>query len=82
MGDFAGAISPLSAGTGGESWRRRGPEVFKKAYYKAERDMRDRESRFEEEKRASHSKIHQLRVRLIPYPRSARSFNLPGDASI
>ena len=41
-------------------------EVFKKAYYKAERDMHDRESRFEEEKRALYGEIHQLKVRLSP----------------
>ena len=41
-------------------------EVFKKAYYKAERDMHDREERFELEKQALSDEIHQLKVRLFP----------------
>jgi hypothetical protein len=38
-------------------------EVFKKAYYKAERDMHDHEERFEQEKHALSYEIHQLKVR-------------------
>jgi len=41
-------------------------EVFKKAYYKAEREMHDREARFEQEKQAWNDEIHQLKVRLFP----------------
>jgi hypothetical protein len=37
--------------------------VFKKAYYKAERDMHDRDTRFEQEKKALYNEIHQLKVR-------------------
>jgi hypothetical protein len=40
-------------------------EVFKKAYYKAERDMHDREARFDQEKKALFNEIHQLKVRLF-----------------
>lgn len=40
-------------------------EVFKKAYYKAERDIQDREARFELEKQALNVEIHQLKVRLF-----------------
>ena len=43
-------------------------EVFKKAYYKAEREMHDREERFEQEKQTLSDEIHQLRVRLFPSP--------------
>ena len=42
-------------------------EVFKKAYYKAEREIHDRDARFEDEKRVLNDKIHQLEVRLIPH---------------
>ena len=42
-------------------------EVFKKAYYKAERDMHDREVRFEQEKQHLFDEIDQLKVRLFPY---------------
>jgi len=38
-------------------------EVLKKAYYKAERDMRDREVLFEREKQTLNDKIHELKVR-------------------
>ena len=41
-------------------------DVFKKAYYKAERDTHDREARFEQEKQALYNEIHQLKVRLLP----------------
>ena len=57
-------------------------EGFKKAYFEAERDVRHRESRFEEEKRALHSEIHQLRVRHIYYPHPTQSFNLPDPESM
>jgi len=42
-------------------------EVFKKAYYKAEREIRDRDAMFEQEKRVLNDKIHQLEVRPIPH---------------
>ena len=42
-------------------------EVFKKAYYKAEHDMRDREARFEQEKQALSDEIQQLKVRAFIY---------------
>lgn len=46
-------------------------EVFKKAYFQAERDMHDREARFAQEKQAL---IHQLKVRLfIPTTHPTRS---------
>lgn len=44
-------------------------EVFKKAYYKAERDMHDHQARFEQEKQALYEEIHQLKVRLFPNDR-------------
>lgn len=50
-------------------------EVFKKAYYKAERDMHDREAWFEQEKQTLNDEIHQLKVRLFPHPR--RVFQVP-----
>lgn len=37
-------------------------EVFKKAYYKAERDMHEREVRFEQEKRTLSNEISQLKA--------------------
>lgn len=42
-------------------------EVFKKAYYKAEGDIRAREERFEQEKQVLNDEIHQLKVRLHPH---------------
>ena len=48
--------------------------MFKKAYYKAERDIHDREERFELEKQALSDEIYQLKVRLSPpTPHSIRS---------
>ena len=41
-------------------------EAFKKAYYKAEGEMHDREERFEQEKQALNDEIHQLKVRFFP----------------
>jgi len=52
-------------------------EVFKKAYYKAERDMHDREERFELEKQALSDEINQLRVRLFP-----STFNTKSSAGV
>lgn len=42
-------------------------EVFKKAYYKAEHDMHDREARFQQEKQVLYDEIHQLKVRFFPH---------------
>ena len=42
-------------------------EVFKKAYYKAENDMRVREEKFEQEKQVLSDEIHQLKVRFYLY---------------
>lgn len=52
-------------------------EVFKKAYYKAEREMHDREERFEQEKQALSDEIHQLKVRLFPL-----TFNTKSSATV
>lgn len=41
-------------------------EVFKKAYYKAEREMQDREARFELEKKVLRDEISLLVVSLFP----------------
>ena len=41
-------------------------EVFRKAYYKAEREAQDREARFELEKEALEDEIRRLRVRIFP----------------
>jgi len=52
-------------------------DVFKKAYYKAEREIQDREAKFEQEKQALSDEIYQLKVRLSPsYPmrRAGRAF--------
>ena len=59
--------------------------MFKKAYYKAERDSRDREERFEQEKRTLNDEIIQLKVRYFPpFPMRSRRrefqvFSLPID---
>ena len=50
-------------------------EVFKKAYYKAEHDMRDREARFEQEKQALSDEIHQLKVRVFIYHIQPEAFD-------
>ena len=42
-------------------------EASKEAYYKAERDMRDREARFEREKEAFDDETHGFEVRFCPY---------------
>jgi hypothetical protein len=54
-------------------------EVFKKAYYKAERDIHDRDERFELEKQALSDEIHQLKVRLFTPPPTPppREFQVP-----
>ena len=41
-------------------------DVFKKAYFRAEREAQDREAKFEQEKQALNDEIHQLKVRPPP----------------
>ena len=41
-------------------------EAFKKAYYKAEREMQDHAAKFGQEKQALHYEIHQLKVSHSP----------------
>lgn len=43
-------------------------DVFKKAYYRAEREMQDYKARFELEKQSLSDEIHQLKVRLSLSP--------------
>jgi hypothetical protein len=48
-------------------------DVFKKAYYKAEREIREHEERFEQEKRTLNDEIIQLKVRHFPqFPMRSR----------
>lgn len=42
-------------------------EVFKKAYHRAEREIQEREAKFDYEKRVLNDKIQHLEVRLSPY---------------
>jgi hypothetical protein len=59
------------------------PEVFKKAYYKAERDMHDREERFEREKQALNDEIRELRVRaFLSYPRDVNGYVFPPSIQV
>ena len=41
-------------------------EVFKKSYYRAERDLHDHLARFNQEKQVLNDEIHQLKVRFFP----------------
>lgn len=67
LGDFKGAIVNHVTTQCQDQGRlleeaKRDLEVFKKAYYKAEREMHDHEERFEQEKQALSDEIHQLKV--------------------
>ena len=53
-------------------------ELFKEAFYKADREIQDREAMFEQERRAFIDEISQLKVRLFSY----HTFNLRPSVAV